>query len=548
MVSRLRTPQGIVVVLGTLVLVLLMAFAPLVWSDAAAATSVADRLDGPSAAHLLGTDDLGRDLLARVLVATRLSVLLALGSTAIAVVGGGVLGVAAAALPRALRRLVTSLIDVLLSFPWLLLALFFSVIWGASASGAMLAVGFAGVPTFARLAYTLSSSVMGRDFVRAARIVGVGPTGVVVRHVLPNILPPLFVNAAALASVTLLSFAGLSFLGLGVQAPDFDWGRLLREGVARIYVNPVAALGPGIAVVLTGLVLNAIGSLFGEPALKTGTRRAAVRSGAPRSPESAAVVEVENLTVSFADDVVRGVSLSISPGETVGIVGASGSGKSVTAMAIAGLLGAEARISASTLRFRGIDMTAPPTAAERHQLGLELAMVFQDPLTSLNPSLTVGRQLTEVLEVHEGVPRARAKRRAREALKSVGIPERRLREYPHELSGGMRQRAMIGMGLMGRPRLLIADEPTTALDVTVQRQVLGVLHEARRRTGSAILFISHDIALVSGFCDRVLVMKDGEIVEEVSRLEEATHPYTRALIACVPHMTTDRTRPLQVIE
>lgn len=549
MVSRLRTPQGIVVVLGTLVLVLLMVFAPLVWGGAAAATSVADRLDGPSGAHLLGTDDLGRDLLARVLVATRLSVLLALGSTAIAVVGGGVLGVAAAALPKPLRRLVTSLIDVLLSFPWLLLALFFSVIWGASASGAMLAVGFAGVPTFARLAYTLSSSVMGRDFVRAARIVGVGPTGVVVRHVLPNILPPLFVNAAALASVALLSFAGLSFLGLGVQAPDFDWGRLLREGVARIYVNPVAALGPGIAVVLTGLVLNAIGSLFGEPALKPG--RVFTRPGVrARAEAEEAVVEVENLTVRFTDGVerVRGVSLSISPGETVGIVGASGSGKSVTAMAIAGLLGAEARIDASTLRFRGIDMTAPPTAAERHQLGLELAMVFQDPLTSLNPSLTVGRQLTEVLEVHEGATRAEAKARAGEALESVDIPARRLRDYPHELSGGMRQRAMIGMGLMGRPRLLIADEPTTALDVTVQRQVLGVLHEARRRTGAAILFISHDIALVSGFCDRVLVMRDGEIVEEVRRLEEATHPYTRALIACVPHMTTDRTRPLQVIE
>lgn len=550
MVHRLRTLRGIVVVLGTLVLVLFMVFAPLVWGDPAAATSVADRLDGPSGAHPFGTDDLGRDLLARVLVATRLSVLLALGSTAIAVVGGGVLGVVAAALPKPLRRLVTALIDVLLSFPWLLLALFFSVIWGASASGAMLAVGFAGVPTFARLAYTLSSSVMGRDFVKAARIVGVGPAGVVVRHVIPNILPPLFVNAAALASVTLLSFAGLSFLGLGVQAPDFDWGRLLREGVARIYVNPVAALGPGIAVVLTGLILNAIGSLFGEPALRTLTGQAFARPGAPRRSESAAVVEVENLTVSFADGVprVRNVSLSISPGETVGIVGASGSGKSVTAMAIAGLLGAEARVDASTLRFRGIDMTAPPTAAERHQLGLELAMVFQDPLTSLNPSLTVGRQLTEVLEVHEGVARAQARDRAREALESVGVPGRRLGEYPHELSGGMRQRAMIGMGLMGRPRLLIADEPTTALDVTVQRQVLGVLHEARRRTGSAILFISHDIALVSGFCDRVLVMRDGEIVEEVSRLEEATHPYTRALIACVPHMRTDRSRPLQVIE
>ncbi|MFD0662275.1 dipeptide/oligopeptide/nickel ABC transporter permease/ATP-binding protein [Thermocatellispora tengchongensis] len=506
-------PQGVVTVLGTLALVLVIVIAPHVWGDAATTTSVADRLDGPSAAHPFGTDDLGRDVLARVLVAARLSVLLALGSTVIAVLGGVVLGVVATVLPRPLRRLVSALIDILLSFPWLLLALFFSVIWGANAIGAMLAVGFAGVPSIARLTYTLASSVADRDYVRAARIAGVGRAGVVVRHVIPNILPPLLVSTAAHASAALLSFAGLSFLGLGVQAPDFDWGRLLREGIARIYVNPMAALGPGIAIVLTGLVLNAIGSLTGETASRTPRRpagrraRPAKRASAGERPEPAAVVEVEDLRVSFPDaegrlvERVRGVGFSIRPGETVGIVGASGSGKSVTAMAVAGLLGAEAHVSAAAVRFQGIDMTSAPTAAERSRLGLELAVVFQDPLTSLNPSLTVGRQLTEVSEVHERVPRARARSRARQVLESVGIaePHRRARQYPHQLSGGMRQRAMIGMGLMGRPRLVIADEPTTALDVTVQRQVLRVLHEARRRTGSAILFISHDIALVSGF-------------------------------------------------
>ncbi|MEV0381173.1 dipeptide/oligopeptide/nickel ABC transporter permease/ATP-binding protein [Nonomuraea sp. NPDC050643] len=558
--QRLLSPQGIVTVVALCVLLLAVVFAPIVWGPAAALTAVADRGQGPSGAHPFGTDDLGRDVLARVLVATRLSVLLALGSTTIAIVGGTTLGVVATVLPRPVRRMVTALIDILLSFPWLLLTLFFSVIWGASASGAMLAVGFADVPTVARLTYTLASSVTGRDYVRAARIVGVGHAGVIVRHVLPNILPPLLVNTAAHASAALLSFAGLSFLGLGVQAPEFDWGRLLREGVARIYVNPMVALGPGIAIVLTGLILNSIGSLTGETAssaLPPPRARARRRPGAPERAGSAAVVEAADLRVSFPGpdgglvERVRGVSLTIAPGETVGIVGASGSGKSVTAMAIAGLLPGEAHVGAETLRFQDIDMTSPPTSAERGRLGLELAVIFQDPLTSLNPSLTIERQLTEVSEVHDGVPRKEARRRARDVLESVGItePERRARQYPHELSGGMRQRAMLGMGLMGRPRLIIADEPTTALDVTVQRQVLRVLHEARRRTGSAILFISHDIALVSGFCDRVLVMKDGEIVEELaaSGLAQAAHPYTRALVACVPHMTTDRSRPLPVI-
>jgi ABC-type dipeptide/oligopeptide/nickel transport system ATPase component len=197
-------------------------------------------------------------------------------------------------------------------------------------------------------------------------------------------------------------------------------------------------------------------------------------------------------------------------------------------------------------------MRGPASRAERDRLGIELAMVFQDPLTSLNPALTIGRQLAEVLEVHAGTPRREALARAREALVRVGIPEpdRRLRQLPHELSGGQRQRAMIGMGLMGRPRLLIADEPTTALDVTVQRQVLSVIRRTQRMTGCAVLFISQDIALISGFCDRVVVMREGEVVEmlDAAHLSQAMHPYTRGLVACVPDMASDRSRPLPVIE
>lgn len=553
-VRRFRTTQGAMTLVGVLVLVLLVAFAPLLWGPAADTTVVRERLEGPSAAHWFGTDELGRDLFARTLVAARLSVLLAVGSTLIAGTGGVTLGVVAVLLPRRLRRLVTTGIEIFMSFPWLLLTLFFSVIWGASATGAMLAVGFAGIPTFARLTYTLASSVSERDYVRAARIVGVGPVGIVWRHVLPNIRGLLLVNSAAIASATLLAFTGLSFLGLGVQAPAYDWGRLLRSGTEQIYNNPLAALGPGAAVVLTGLVLNSLALLSNRPIRPSFGR--ALASGSSATVDDA-VASVSDLRVSFPSsdgqlrECVRGVSLTVRAGETVGIVGASGSGKSVTAMALAGLLGQDAHVRAGELRFGDIDMTAPLNADARRQLGLELAIVFQDPLTSLNPALTIGRQLTEVSEVHERIDRAAARKRANETLTAVGIddPARRVRQYPHELSGGMRQRVMIATGLMGRPRLLIADEPTTALDVTVQRNVMRMLHRARRRTGSAILFISHDIALVSAFCDRVLVMRDGRIVEELAadRLHEAQHPYTKALIACVPHMATDRDRPLAVI-
>jgi ABC-type dipeptide/oligopeptide/nickel transport system ATPase component/ABC-type dipeptide/oligopeptide/nickel transport system permease subunit len=559
----LLTPQGITVLLGLLVVTLVAGFGEAVFGDAATARNIAERQSPASLAHPFGTDELGRDLLARVLVATRLSVLLTLGATGISVACGVLLGVVAALLPTAARRLVGGFIDLLLSFPWLLLALFFSVIWGATATGAMMAIGFAGVPVFARLVNTLAASVASAEYVHAARMLGSPPLRTAARHVLPNIVSPLIVNTATHASVTLLSFAALSFLGLGVQAPEYDWGRLLDEGSERIYVEPMAAIGPGIAIVLTGVVFALLGELLSERRIGGRVVRAArpVAAAAPQQPvqvPDAPVVDVAALRVAFrtADgelvERVHGVDLHVGDGEIVGIVGESGSGKSVTAMAIAGLLGPDALVTSERLRFRGIDMTHPPSTADRRTLGLEQAMIFQDPQSSLNPALSVGLQLREASETHVRTPRQTAARRAVEMLRLVRIPEpeRRLQQLPHEFSGGMRQRAMIAMGLMGSPRLIVADEPTTALDVTVQRQVLRALRDAQRSTGTAILLISHDIALVSGFCDRVVVMRDGVVVEELDarRLHEARHPYTRGLIACVPDLTTDRTRPLPVLE
>ncbi|MFB4351633.1 dipeptide/oligopeptide/nickel ABC transporter permease/ATP-binding protein [Microbacterium sp. LS_15] len=569
--SRFLTPTGVFALVGTALLVFLAVAGPLLWGSAADTTDVSSRLLGASAAHPFGTDELGRDILARVLSATRLTLLLTLGATAIALAGGIVFGLVASILPRHPRRLLTGLLDILLAFPWLLMVLFFTVIWGATATGAMLAIGFAGIPSFARLVYNLASSVSGRDYVRAARVVGVGPVGILLRHVLPNIANPFFVNAAATASVTLLSFAGLSFLGLGVQAPAYDWGRMLQEGILRIYVNPLAAIGPGIAIVLAGLVFTLLseavaasrGAGFRAVAARaagavTLSARRTGRTVVTAEPTGEIVAEIRDLRIAFGTagggtvERVRGVDLRVARGEIVGIVGESGSGKSLTAMALAGLLGDDAIMSTSSHRFDDLDMTRMPTAADRARLGVELGMIFQDPLTSLNPALTIGRQLTEVPEVHMGMRSKEARARAADALGAVGIPNpaSRLSQYPHEFSGGMRQRAMIGMALTGRPRLIIADEPTTALDVTVQRQVMGVLHRAQEETGAAIVFISHDIALVSAFCDRVIVMKDGRMVETLAAdriREDAQHPYTQALIACLPDMTSDRTQPLPVI-
>jgi oligopeptide/dipeptide ABC transporter ATP-binding protein len=427
------------------------------------------------------------------------------------------------------------------------------VIFGVGTTGGLVAIGFAMAPGFARLTHTVVARVAGLDYVAAARIAGVGRFRVLVRHVLPNVAEPLVVNATVAAGGALLAFAGLSFLGLGVQPPDYDWGRLLGEGIGGIYVNPEAALAPGVAVVVAGLAFN----LFGEVVAKGFARGHRTPSGRFRrpakvvpAPDDSAMLVVADLTVRFPGTTpVRGVSFTMRRGDAVGIVGESGSGKSLTALAVSRLITEPGVVEASTLSFLGADLRA---GEHRRLLGTSLAMVFQDPMTSFNPTMRMGAQLAEVARAHDNVSRREAHARAVDRLGQVRLPDpaRRARQYPHEFSGGMRQRAMIGMGLMGSPALIVADEPTTALDVTVQRQVLDLLAAIRERDGVAILLISHDITVVEQVCDRVLVMYAGRIVEDLpaSALRtEARHPYTRALLSAVPDMTTDRSLPLTVI-
>ena len=563
----LRTPMG---ALAGVLIVLVLAvavIAPLLWGDRANLVDTTAIQQGPSAAHPIGTDELGRDLLARVFVATRLSVALAILATLIGVAIGVLLGTAPSLLPRRAGRLVAAIVDIAVAFPGLLLALFFAVVFGAGAKGAVLAVGCAFAPSFARLAQTLSAALMGRDFIAAARVAGVGRLRLLTRHILPNIAEPLAVNTTVGAGQALLTFAGLSFLGLGMQPPSYDWGQLMQTGLDRVYVNPAAALAPGLAVVIVGLAFNLLGETTAAvmgTRVQVGNRQ--VRRGSPRPTvavpriESAGaeeVLRVDNLHVTLPREgewitPVRGVTFTIRPGETVGIVGESGSGKSVTALALAQLIDQPGQVRADRLEFLGTALLETPEKKQRPLLGSALAMVFQDPMSSFNPTHRVGRQIAEVAQWHQGIGRRDALKRAIDRLDSVHIsdPSRRAKQYPHEFSGGMRQRAMIAMGLMGTPRLIIADEPTTALDVTVQRDVLRLLKQVSSEAGASVLLISHDIEVVAQICDRVLVMYAGRLVEDLpaDRLHEsARHPYTRALMATIPDLTTDRCEPLSVI-
>ena len=266
---------------------------------------------------------------------------------------------------------------------------------------------------------------------------------------------------------------------------------------------------------------------------------------APRAAAATApIFEVEDLQVGFALEgggqinALDGVSFSIAPGETVGIVGESGSGKTQLFMAAMGLLARNGRATGH-VRFAGHEILGLPPAELNRLRGVRFAMVFQDPMTSLNPFLTVERQLTEVLETHRGFDAKRAREAAIQMLERVQIPEaeRRIGMYPFEFSGGMRQRVMIAMALLCGPAFLIADEPTTALDVTIQAQILTLLAELKRDTGMALALITHDLGVVAGLCDRVLVMYAGRIVEEGSVHElfrDPRHPYTAGLLASVP--------------
>jgi len=270
------------------------------------------------------------------------------------------------------------------------------------------------------------------------------------------------------------------------------------------------------------------------------------------------LLEIENLSVGFPSPrgplpAVQELSLTLEAGETLALVGESGSGKSVTALAILDLLPPEA-LASGAVRFEGRDLTSASHAEWRSLRGRRMAMIFQEPMTALNPVMRVGDQVAEAVLAHDAtVSRAEARRRAIEALREVSIPdpERRWRDYPHQLSGGQRQRVMIAMAIVNRPALLIADEPTTALDVTVQAQILELLDELRLRLGLAMLFVSHDLAVVRRVSQRVAVMYAGRIVESGAVdtiFERPAHPYTRGLLASIPTLATDRSQPLRAIE
>lgn len=537
-------------------LLLTAVFAPILLGDEARELT-GDRRQGTSAEHWLGTDEFGRDLFARALVATRLTLVLTIAATGIAVVCGVVLGILVWMMPERVRNLVLGANNVAVAFPALVMALVIAAVLGPGALSATIAVGVAGIPAFVRLTANMAAPIMVRDYVSTSRRLGVNRPIVLFRHVLPNLGEPLLVLSANSFAVTLTELSGLSFIGLGVQNPEYDFGRLLADALPNIYTQPVHVLGPSIMLVLTGVAAMFIGdglAARSNPRLRravrgsrTGTLRA---SGATTQQphdthDDALVVRDLKVTSAAGHQLVKGVSLRVGTGEILGLVGESGSGKSLTAMSAAGLVPDGVTATAAGLHAAGHDLLSRPRPGD---VARDLALVYQDPMSSFNPALKLSSQLTEVPRVHLGRSRRQARSELADkfALLNISQPERRGGQHPHELSGGMLQRAMISSALVTEAKLLIADEPTTALDVTVQAEVLRQFVDAAEHLGAGVLFISHDLGVVKALCDRVIVMRYGEIIEELTREQLATgevnHPYTQTLLDAAKFTQVDGDR------
>lgn len=581
-----RLPPASRVALGVLLLIVAAGLAaPLIAQHDPLTTGIAGR--GPSGAHWFGTDRVGRDVFARVLYGARWSLAIGLGATLLALGAGALLGSLAATAHRVVDEIVMRCLDVVMAFPAVALAAVLVTVFGTSLPVLICTIAFLYVPQIARVVRGNVLSQYGEDYVAAERVIGAGRRHILLRHVVINCAAPILVFCTIVVANAIVFEASLSFIGAGVQDPAPSWGSVIAYGKSLVLAGGWwATFFPGLFILVTVLVLNilseGVSDAWAAPAGRTDTETdadAATEPGtepgagagghaAPASPRADAglreagrrladrarplpqgepLLHVEDLTIGFPErygdlDVVDRVSLDVRPGEVVGLVGESGCGKSLTSLAIMGLEPAAARVGGRLL-FDGRDLRTTHARERRRLLGHEMAMIYQDALSSLNPAMTIRAQLRQL--TRRGGTRTPA-----ELLGLVGLdPDRTLRSYPHELSGGQRQRVLIAMALSRDPRLVVADEPTTALDVTVQAAVMRLLLRLRAELGFALILVSHDLALVADVTDRVVVMYGGQVAEAGVTSElvaSSRHHYARGLLGAVVSLEATGSRPEQI--
>ena len=529
----------------------------------------------PSGDHWFGTDAIGRDIFSRVAYGARSSLVIGLCATAAALVAASVLGSIAATAGKAVSEVLMRVLDIIMSFPGIALAAVFVAVFGNSLPVLVFAIGFLYVPQLSRVVRANVIAAFGEDYVSASRVLGASTAHILLKHVARNCIAPIAVFATVLVADAVVFEASLSFINAGVKPPNPSWGNILADGKQLLLTGAWwPTFFPGLMILLTVLALNILAEGLTDALAAPAVKPAAASKpdsevvaeantlGQTSAEEAAAslneslsalaeaeknndrrlvfdgaddnLIEVRNFSIQFPNShgdvkIVDNVNFTVRAGETMGLVGESGCGKSITAMAIMGLLPKTAKLSGEII-YDGKNLLELSPQEHNALRGHEIAMIYQDALSALNPSMLIRTQMKQLTK-------RGGKRTAEELLELVGLdPERTLQSYPHELSGGQRQRVLIAMALTRNPRLLIADEPTTALDVTVQHQVVQLLNELREKLGFAMIFVSHDLALVGRLAHKITVMYAGQVVEQGTTREILTdprHEYTRGLLGSV---------------
>jgi peptide/nickel transport system permease protein len=508
---------------------------------------------GPSRAHLLGTDSVGRDVLDRLLVGARVTMLGVFEATIVATIVGTPLGLAAGFLGGRFDRAVAWLIDLSFSIPNLILILIVAVLFPHDLLAMMVTLGLLSATSLARVVRAVTLPIREEPYIAAARVSGLSRRYIMAQHVLPRIAGVVIVQSALFAASAVSITAGLAFLGI-LDPTVPTWGQTVQDGLTALAQQPWLIWPPGLAIGLTALAFTLLGNEVRDATAEgwstptRSKRRPPVPRNtgvAPTVDRSQALLSVEHLSVALGPTLILDdVSFYVNAEESLGVVGESGCGKTMAASAVLGLLPSGGRILSGSIYYRGRDLALLSERELRRIRGKEIALISQEPMVSLTPTFRVGWQLTEAVRRHHGCSRGEAKRLAIELLRTVHLPEPELvaKRYPHELSGGMAQRVAIARALAGDPALLIADEPTTALDVTIQAEILDLLRELQRERKMAIMLISHDWGVVADIADRVTVMYAGEVVEQggiVPIVRRPLHPYTEALLLANPHHAPD---------
>ena len=520
----------------------------------------------PSAENWFGTDDAGKDVFSSFLYGARVSLLVGFFAAFISIFIGGLVGIVAGFYGGRIENFLMRFTDMLLVIPDLPLIVVIVALTKPSLLNIIFVIGFFGWTTTARIVRSQTLAVKSRKFVLRARAIGAGNWHIVVTHILPLVMPLLVVNAILVISLAILNESTLSFLGLG-DPTAISWGQMLNFAFGRGAMSAGAwwaLFAPGLGIVWVVLGLTLLGHGLEQvlnPRLETHhlmPGRKTVQSdaqgsspGSRRTKDGHIVLDVQNLSIHYVSDgriakAVHNVSFQLHEGELLGLVGESGCGKTTLMMSLMRLLPAAGEIANGHIYFRQQDLATLDEAALNDVRWDGISIIFQGAMNALNPVRTVGDQIAEAILKHlPETPADVVNRRVIELLDLVGIAAEHKDHFPHQYSGGMRQRAMIAMALSCNPQVVIADEPTTALDVMIQAQILELLDELRKKLGLAVIFVTHDLGVVAEMCDTVLVMYGGVTAEyaSVDTIYNAPrHPYTQELLKAFPDLSQPERR------